>query len=369
MTLRFKKRSLATLVLAGAIALSAAGCSSTASAPSATAADTSAQPTAETTPTSDNYADEITLVWYPNESAADYQPARDEIASLISEATGKKVEHKLTTDYSIAIESVASGTAQICFMGAQGYIEANKKNGSVQPLFVNSGEAGTLDGAIYYSWFAVNKGDEDEYKDGGKYSIEHVEGKRMSFVSNSSTSGFKIPTNAILTLFGATEKWKDITVDDLVEGGSDKFFSEVLFGGSHQGSAVNLLTGKADVAAFCDTEMAPYMSLASGEENTADAVYEVNSDASAPFDTLTGKQCVIIKSTPVLNGPFAYNADTLSPDDVKAIQDLFTSDKVSSDPLIFVTKDSGNVGMFKKSDKECFLLVDDSWYDPIRNME
>ncbi len=215
----------------------------------------------------------------------------------------------------------------------------------------------------------MNKGDEDEYKDGGKYSIEHVEGKRMSFVSNSSTSGFKIPTNAILTLFGATEKWKDITVDDLVEGGSDKFFSEVLFGGSHQGSAVNLLTGKADVAAFCDTEMAPYMSLASGEENTADAVYEVNSDASAPFDTLTGKQCVIIKSTPVLNGPFAYNADTLSPDDVKAIQDLFTSDKVSSDPLIFVTKDSGNVGMFKKSDKECFLLVDDSWYDPIRNME
>jgi phosphonate transport system substrate-binding protein len=78
---------------------------------------------------------------------------------------------------------------------------------------------------------------------------------------------------------------------------------------------------------------------------------------------------VIIKSTPVLNGPFAYNADTLSPDDVKAIQDLFTSDTVSDDPLIFVTKDSGNVGMFKKSDKECFLLVDDSWYDPIRNME
>jgi phosphonate transport system substrate-binding protein len=75
----------------------------------------------------------ITLVWYPNESAADYQPARDEIASLISEATGKKVEHKLTTDYSIAIESVASGTAQICFMGAQGYIEANKKTAPSSP--------------------------------------------------------------------------------------------------------------------------------------------------------------------------------------------------------------------------------------------
>lgn len=32
-----------------------------------------------------------------------------------------------------------------------------------------------------------------------------------------------------------------------------------------------------------------------------------------------------IQSTPVLNGPFAYNGDTLSPEDVKAIQELFTS--------------------------------------------
>lgn len=355
------KSAVGALLLAG-MALSMAGCSASVT-PSGTASATPAPTEAA------KYSDTITIVWYPNESAADYGPARDEIAKLIEEATGKKVEHKLTTDYSIAIEAIASGTAQICFMGAQGYIEAKNKNDAVEPLFVNSGASGTLDDAIYYSWFAVNKGDEGSYMGSGKYSITNVEGKRMSFVSNSSTSGFKIPTNAILTLFSQTDKWKDITVDDLVEGGKDKFFSEVLFGGSHQGSAVNLLSGKADVAAFCDTEMAPYMNLASGEANKAGAVYEVSKDASAPFDTLTGKQCVVIKSTPVLNGPFAYNSESLSPEDVQAIQKVFTSEDTANDPLIFITSDSTNKGMFKKTDKECFVLVDDSWYNPIREME
>lgn len=313
-------------------------------------------------------SDKIVMVWYPNESASDYEPARKEFARLINQATGKEVEQKLTTDYSIAIEAVASGTAQICFMGAQGYIEAKNKNDAVQPLFVNSGASGTLDDAIYYSWLAVNQGDETEYADGDGYSIENVQGKRMSFVSDSSTSGFKIPTSSIISYFGSDDKWKDLDTDGLIEGDEDSFFSEVLFGGSHQGSAVNLLMDKADVAAFCNTELAPYASLVSGEENKAGAIYEVNADASAPFDTLAGKQFVIINSVPVLNGPFAYNSDTLNADDVKKIQDLFTSEEVSSNPQIFVTEESGNVGMFEKTDKEQIVLVDDSWYDPIREL-
>ena len=313
-------------------------------------------------------SDTITIVWYPNESAADYQSARDEFARLITEATGKKVEHKLTTDYAIAIEALASGQAQICFMGAQGYIQAKDKSASVNPLFVNSGASGTLDDAIYYSWLSVNKGTQDQFTSGDSYSIENIQGKKISFVSNSSTSGFKVPTTNIIAFFAATEKWKDINVDALLEGGSDQFFAEVLFGGSHQGSAFNLLSGKADVAAFCDTEMMPYAQLASGTENKVGAVYQIKADATAPFDTVTGKEFLIIQSTPVLNGPFAYNADTLSADDVKKIQDRFLQDDVASNPQIFIVKDSGYVGMFKKSNAERFVLVEDAWYNPIREM-
>ena len=315
-----------------------------------------------------SYADTITLVWYPNESAEDYDVAREEYARLFKQATGKEVEQRLTTDYAIAIESLASGTAQICFMGAQGYIEAKEANDAVEPLFVNSGASGTLDDALYYSFLAVNKGDEGEYADGDGYSIDNIAGKRISFVSNSSTSGFAVPTSSIISHFSQIEGWEDLTEDDLIEGGSDMLFSQVLFGGSHQGSAFNLLAGNADVAAFCDTEIAPYAACTEGEENAEGSVYTINDDANAPFDTVTGAQFVIIESTPVLNGPFAYNSDALDPADVEAIQELFTSDEVANNELIFVPEDSDGVGMFEKTDSERFVLVEDSWFDPIRNL-
>lgn len=130
-----------------------------------------------------------------------------------------------------------------------------------------------------------------------------------------------MPTNTIISHFADD----NLIVDDLLEGGIDAFFSEVLFGGSHQGSAFNLLSGKFDVSAFCDIELAPYATCTDGTPHEAGSVYTINADASAPFDTVQGQTYTVIQSTPVLNGPFAYNGDTLSPEDVKAIQELFTS--------------------------------------------
>lgn len=312
-----------------------------------------------------SYSDTITLVWYPNESAEDYQEARNEVGRLVEQATGKQVEQKLTTDYAIAIESLSNGSAQIgCCMGTEGYIQAKNSNDAVNPLFVQSGESGTLEDALYYSFFAVREEDTANYTDGDGYSIDNIKGKKMSFVSNSSTSGFKVPTNQIISHFAED----NLIVDDLLEGGSDTFFSEVLFGGSHQGSAFNLLSGKCDVAAFCDIELAPYVTCTDGEVAAVGAVYTVNDDASAPFDTVTGSKFTVIQSIPVLNGPFAYNANTLSPEDVQAIQELFTSDEVANDELIFYPE--GSMGLLEKeSDEMGFVTVEDSWYDPIRNME
>lgn len=317
-----------------------------------------------------SYSDTITLVWYPNESADNFTTPREEVAKLIEQATGKKVEQKLTTDYAIAIESISSGTAQIgCMFGGEGYVQAKESNDAVDLLFVNSGESGTLDDAIYYSFLAVNEEDSENYKDGDTYSIQNIEGKKMSFVSNSSTSGFKVPTKSIISYFSSDSNWADLTVDDLLEGGSDTLFSEVLFGGSHQGSAYNLISGKTDVAAFCDTEIAPYATLVSGEENQVGSVYEIIKGAEAPFDTVTGEQFTVISSIPVMNGPFVYNSDTLSSEDVKAIQELFTSDEVANNSTIFYTEDSEEVGMYEKSGEQRFVLVEDEWYAPIRNMQ
>ncbi|MBM7573298.1 PhnD/SsuA/transferrin family substrate-binding protein [Aquibacillus albus] len=310
--------------------------------------------------------DTLTMAWYPNESGADLKDAREAIGKVIEDATGKKVEHQTTTDYIVAIESLANGNADLAFMGAQGYVQAHAKNEKVLPVVVASGSSGTLDDAVYHSWLNVKKGNETNYKDGEGFSIDNIVDKKFSFVSNSSTSGFKVPSAGIVSYFGEMDEFKDLTQEDLLEGGA--FFSEVLYGGSHQGSAVNLLTDKADVAAFCDVCVNNYVELVDGTENRPGAVYRVKDDAAEPFNTVPGEEFVVISVTPVLNAPFTMNTETLSEEDQEAILEVMTSDEVANNEEIFVPEDAEKGGLFEKSADERFLEVDDSWFDPIREL-
>ncbi|MGM0875822.1 MAG: phosphate/phosphite/phosphonate ABC transporter substrate-binding protein [Bacillota bacterium] len=322
---------------------------------------------AETKTASDKTeGDTLTIAWLPNESGEDVKSARDEIGKQIEKVTGKKVEHQTTTDYIIAIEAIANGNADIAFLGAQGYIEANTKNKNVQPLVVSSGESGTIDDAVYHSWLAVKKGNEEQYKDGSDFTIDNIVDKKFSFVSNSSTSGFKVPSNGIVTYFNKMDKYKDLTAEDLLEGGS--FFSEVLYGGSHQGSAVNLLSDKADVAAFCDFCVNNYVELVDGEHNKQGAVYKVKEDAAEPFNTVLGEEFHVISVTPVLNAPFVVNMDNVSEEDRDALVEMFTSDEIANNQNIFVPEDSEQSGLFSKKAEERFLQVEDAWFNPIREL-
>ena len=140
----------------------------------------------------------ITVVWYPNESSNTHAEIRGEVNRLIEQATGRKAEERLTTDYTIAIEAIASGSADVAMaMGAVGYIEAKNRNPAVDVIFTNSDADGGLDGAKYFAWLCVDVANADEYSSGNTFSIDHIKGKTMSFVSNSSTSGFRVPTSSI----------------------------------------------------------------------------------------------------------------------------------------------------------------------------
>ncbi|MDR2132093.1 MAG: PhnD/SsuA/transferrin family substrate-binding protein [Clostridiales Family XIII bacterium] len=357
--------TITALLLALVMAAGLAGCTSaTQGDSSAQSGETEVSDSQESTPEPEVNTSPINVVWYPNESSNTHEDIRAEVGRLIEQATGRAVEHKLTTDYTIAIESIASGSADIAMsMGAVGYIEAKNKNPLIDVLFVNADKEGKLDGAKYFSWICVNTADADAYKSGDAYSIDNIKGKKMSFVSNSSTSGFRVPTTSIIEHFASD----NLDEDKLIEGGPDQFFGEVYFGGSHQGSAVNLIGGNADVAAFCDIELAPYIQLKEGAENTVGAVYEVKDGADAPFDVHAGKDFVVIACTPVFNGPNAYNPENLSPDEIKAIQDLFTSPEVANNELIFYDADvEGALGLYKKSSSYGYVLTSDSWYDPYR---
>lgn len=310
--------------------------------------------------------DVIKVVWYPNESGSDMTSSRDEIGAAIEKATGKEVEHQLTTDYAIAIETLVNNNADMAFMGAQGYIEAKNGNDAIEPLVVPTGESGTLDDAIYHSWLAVNVDDQEKFKKDGKFSLDTLEQKKMSFVSNSSTSGFVVPSSTIISHFAEQSGYEDLVAEDLMEGGP--LFSQVLFGNSHQGAAVNLLNDSAEVAAFCDTCVDNYVEVTEGEANKVGSVYKVKDDAAEPFNSVAGSEFALMAVTPVLNAPFVANMEVLGQEDYDALVELFTSDEIANNKEIFVPEDSGEPGLFFKSGDERFAPVEDAWFEPIREL-
>lgn len=342
----------ATLVAGAAFAMT--GCTASGSGAAAGSSDAGSADGGSTEP--------ITMVWLPDNSSSDLTSSREAIGAAIKEACGRDAELMTTTDYNVAIEAIASGQAQMALLGPEGYVQANAQNPSVQAAFTNSDEEGGLEGACYYSRICVKTENAANYADGDSYSIDNIKGGSFSFVSATSTSGFKVPSSTIVSHFGLESS------DELLEGGA--FFSEVLFGNSHQGSAVNLLAGDADAAAFDDVDVDMYFDLVEGEANTVGAVYQVKADAEAPFDSVRGEQFTIIGISAVLNAPICFNEEAIDDDTRTKIVDYFCSDAVANNDQIFIDPEDENAkGIFEKdSEKTCFVEVTDDWYDPIREL-
>ncbi|WP_137625226.1 phosphate/phosphite/phosphonate ABC transporter substrate-binding protein [Lactiplantibacillus pingfangensis] len=303
----------------------------------------------------------ITVVFYPNESAKSFAGSRDALKKSVEKVTGKTVKVQTTTDYNVAIQAIASGKAQLAYMGANGYIQAHKLSKDVKPFAAQSDADGTLKKATYNSYLMVQQKDADKYKADGKFSIKDIKGKKISYVSNSSTSGFLVPTAKITNEFKIKDK------DDLTQNG--KFFSKVLYGGSHQGSAVNLLKGDVDVAAFDDGDLMPYLKVTDGSWDKVGSTFAVKDDAEAPFNDLKGKKVVNIAMMPVQQGPWVYNTKSLSKDDQDKIAKEFTSKEFAQNKEIFSEKDSKTPKLFpKKSEKTQLVSVDDNWYAPTHKL-
>ena len=300
-------------------------------------------------------ADEpITWIWYPNESTPEFADARAAIIEVASEALGRPIEEQLTTDYAIAIEALVNNNAALSWFGGEGYTQAHARNEKVLPLVTNSGSSGTLDDAKYYSMLGTLKENADMFMVDGEYSLETLRQKSFSFVSNSSTSGFRVPSSIISDHFG-------VESEELLEGGSDMVFREVMFGGSHQGSFFNVLDGRAEIGAFCNSCINEYVEWVDGEyaDPLPGDTVRVKEGADAPFDTVAGKEVILVATVPVLNAPLVMNTDILSEEDVAALQAAFTSDETAANTRIF-----GDEGFFREGQR--FLAVEDEWYDPIR---
>jgi len=305
--------------------------------------------------------DEIVIVFYPNESGAEFELIHSEIERLVCEATGRPGRAMPTVDYNIAIEAIANGTAHLAYMGPTGYIVASNRNPNVRAMMISSGPSGTLEDAVYYSFLGVREEDAHLWEDGaGGYDLTRLEGEIMSFVALTSTSGFVVPTIGLASLGFLPD---GVLPEDHF-GISGPFFSEVMMSQSHQGSAFSLVTGQANVAAFFNMDSA--FEHHDGPVNQVGMVYAIRQDADAPLDTVSGELMRIIMSITVPNAPFVANHDVLTDAEVESIITRFIAEDVPYNENFFSPDQDRVRGFFSRTQNEQFLRVPDGFFDDLR---
>ncbi len=302
------------------------------------------------------------IVFYPNESGESMKDARAAFKEVLQKALQRDVEVLTTTDYNIALETLISGKANMAYVGAEGYIQAHNKNSAVIPLVTNSGPSGTLSDSLYYSFLACSERSLHAFVDqNGELDWQAIKGKKISFVSVNSTSGFTIPAKWIASKLEAEN------TDELIKEG--QYFEKIIFASSHQGSQVMLFTGEADLACFAIPQTIKVYALAGGEENADGAIYEVQQCDDKPFSDHIGEKIAILKALPVLNAPLVINSNTATKEEIEKIKAALTSDETANNPGIFRVKDSEVKGIFPKwSEATRLIEVDDAWYDKVRHI-
>ncbi|MDK2921420.1 MAG: phosphonate transport system substrate-binding protein [Desulfonauticus sp.] len=160
------------------------------------------------------------------EMTESFRPLIDFLANEL----GIDVDFKVADDYSAVITGMMFKKVDVAYFGPKSYCEAAKRaNAEAIAVELNkdTGVAG------YYGLIITKKGS-------GLKSIEDLKGHSWAFTDPQSTSGTLVPS-----VFFAR-----IGIDP------NKYFSRVLYSGSHEASILAVKNGKVDAASTNDLDFA-----------------------------------------------------------------------------------------------------------------
>lgn len=246
---------------------------------------------------------ELTFAIIPAENASGVTERWAPFMAYLSKELGVKVNLRIANDYAAVIEGQRSGNIHIASYGSASFARA-RLTGVQTEAFANDIN---MDGSTgYYSVFYVNA------KSGYK-SIDDLKSKNLGLVDPNSTSGNNVPRFEL----------NKMGIPD-----ADTYFSKVVFTGSHENAVLALTQGTVDAAANewtneHDSTLARM--ITKGMLKNADGSPMKKEDFR-----------IVHKSAPIINGPYAYNADLpadLKAAITKAFVDAPTKDKAAFDKL------------------------------------
>ena len=172
--------------------------------------------------------DSLTFAMVPTEETVAelelYKPVTDRMAKL----TGKKISFFMPTSYASVVEGLLSHFVDVAVLGPYTYVIANSKDPTVEVFATYAKRPGHMQEEWPgYRGVLISK-------KGTKYtSIKSLKGSLVGLTDPGSTSGNLMPRVAFTKVIGM----------DL-----EKFFSKVVYTGSHELSTVAVVQGKVDAA-------------------------------------------------------------------------------------------------------------------------
>jgi phosphonate transport system substrate-binding protein len=225
---------------------------------------------------------EITFAVVPAENASGVSDRYTPFVNYLSKELGIKVNLRVANDYAAVIEGQRAGNIQVAYYGPASFARARLTGVKTDAFVIDVNSDGSKG---YYSVFYVLA--KSPYQ-----KLEDLKGKNLGLVDPNSTSGNNMPRF----------KMEQMGVDP------DKFFSQVVFTGSHENAVLALVQGTVDVAANWWNA-----------DDDSNLTRMLNKNMVKSSDgTLLKKEDfrIIVKSDLIINSPYAYLSAL--PDDMKA---------------------------------------------------
>lgn len=243
---------------------------------------------------------ELTFAVVPAENASGVTDRFAPFMDYLTKQLGVPVKLRIANDYAAVIEGQRAGNVQIAYYGPASFSRALVTGVKTTAFVIDVNSDGSKG---YYSVFYVMK--DSPYK-----SIADLKGKKLALVDPNSTSGNNMPRYVL---------WERHHIL------AEKYFSNVVFAGSHENAVIALSQGTADVCAnwWNNADDSNLTRMLDKHMLKADSGRELT---KADFR-------IIEKSPLIINSPYAY-LDSL-PDDMKAtIRSAFLNAE-KNDPAAF----------------------------------
>lgn len=172
----------------------------------------------------------LTIGLIPAEDAQAMLENSKQVISSLQDQLGMPVKPFIATDYNGIIEALRAKKLDVAYLGPFSYVLAS----SVANVEAFSVAETKKNGKSFYKSLIIVR------KDSGIQNIEQLKGQTMAFVDPTSASGHLFPSAGL----------RKSNIDP------NKYFSRVIFSGSHDASILAVANKKVDAAAVADRILA-----------------------------------------------------------------------------------------------------------------